>query len=155
MAKLIWILGVGCIILTVRGVMGYRTTKMRRDSQRTQNLYYQNLANNAAVVHRLCAAVEAEEIKEAVLAYALCRADPSIDSPESLAQAVEAFLFKAFGCHVDFDVEDALETMTRLDLWADRDSFSPLSPEKAVRLLDEHWNQKRSLDYHESQLLRK
>ncbi len=152
LSKFIWILGVGFVVLTVRGVLGYRTTKLKRDSQRTQNLYYQNLANNAAVVHRLCASVEAEEVKEAVLAYALCRADPGVDSRETLARSARTYLLSTFGCSVDFDVDDALETLTRLGLWEDRDTFRPMAPRDAAKRLDEHWKHKRSHGYHESQL---
>ena len=152
MSKLIWVIGIGLIVITVRGILGYRSTRMRRDSQRTQNLYYQNLANNAAVLHRLCDAVESEELKEAVLAYAFCSGPDAqrITSPQTLADAVERYLADTLGCTVNFDIDDAIETMTRLGLWRDSDTLTPRDPETAVSLLDKHWRERRSLRYHES-----
>ena len=153
-SKLVWIIAFGCVVLTARGILGYRTTRLRRDSQRTQHLYYQNLANNASVLHRLVAALESEELKEALLAYAFCRASPRgvIDGPRSLADAVENYLDAHFSCRVDFDAEDALETLTRLKLWQDQAAFRVLPPDEAIALLDDHWRGGRSREYHETQL---
>jgi len=71
-SRLLWILLVGAGALCVRTVLGYRNVRARRDLQRTSNLYYQNLANNAGVIHSLISMVAQEEFKEALLAYAAC-----------------------------------------------------------------------------------
>lgn len=147
--QMAWVILAGSAILAYRAVMGYRNARIHRDSQRTKHLYYQNLDNNAGVVHMLVGMIAQEEVKEALLAYVFClEAGHEHRSDGELDRAIEAFLEKSFGVPVDFDVTDAVETLDRLNLWADREAFRVQPPSEAVGILRDHWRQRRSIDYH-------
>jgi len=135
--------------LSVRSILGYRRAKLRRTSQRTHHLYYQNIANNAAVLDLLVTSICHEEIKETLLAYAVLAADgtPPGDAA-ALSRAVEAWLTRNFHVAVDFDVADALESLDRLGLWADRGAMRPLPIEAAIAALEERWHDRSTEDYH-------
>ena len=72
LGKLAWIVLVGTAMIGYRTFAGYRRARSSRDSQRTKNLYFQNLSNNGAALATLIAMITQEELKEAILAYALC-----------------------------------------------------------------------------------
>lgn len=158
LSKLMWVLLFGCIVLLVRTVLGYRSARMKRDSQRTQHLYFQNLGNNAGVIHSLASMIAQEEIKEALLAYAVCLSAGRKDarmalvfSHGELRSRVEDYLQRRFGITLQYDAADALETLDRLSLWEDRAAFRVVPPDQAVDRLGAHWRNRRSLHYHEMQ----
>lgn len=121
---LLWVVAAGLAVLAARSFFGYKAARATRDSRLTRHLYYQNLANNAAVVHSLVTMVAQEELKEAILGYALARAAQD-DSTEGQALALRAelgprvrgWLRRRFGVEMDFDCRDAIETLERLGLW--------------------------------------
>src|SRR5690606_40914785 len=59
----------------------------------------------------------------------------SSDPPADLKAAAEAWVQRAAGVSVDFDVEDAMETIDRLALWHDRDRLQLLPPGAAAEAL--------------------
>ncbi|WP_143027170.1 TMEM143 family protein [Rhodospira trueperi] len=82
----------------------------------TDNLYYRNVCNNAAVFDFLLGTAEDQEFKEALLAYVhILRADQPL-TPAGLKDAVEAWLSATFAIRVEFDIDDALDKLARLDL---------------------------------------
>lgn len=133
LTQILWVLLVGSIVLFVRGFFGYRHARLRRTSQRTHNLYYQNIANNAGVIHTLVSMVCQEEFKEALLAYATCR-DPAraIDSPAALGRHADRYLHERLGVRAKFDSPDACRILHRLGLWSDAGAFTPLPPDAAA-----------------------
>ncbi len=136
LTKLLWILIIGLGTLTVRTVLGYRRAQDRRDFERTRNLYYQNLTNNLGVVNSLVHLVLDEELKEALLAYALCASPSGGPADEGdLARRAQRYLADRLAIRVDFDTPDALQTLTRLNLWSDRTSFQVVPPAEAVQRL--------------------
>jgi len=137
-------------ILTVRGLMGYRSARERRDSQRTRHLYYQNLDNNLGVIHALVGMIAQEELKEAFLAYAFCHAGAgALRGVDDLRRRIESYLNERFGVQVQFDQADALDTLQRLDLWNDRAGLRVLPPDVAVDRLRAHWRARRTAHCHE------
>ncbi len=147
--QMAWVILAGSAILAYRAIMGYRTARIQRNSQRTRHLYYQNLDNNAGVIHMLVGMIAQEEAKEALLAYTFClETDHTHRSPQDLDRRIETFLHESFGTSVDFDVTDAVETLDRLNLWADRERFRVQAPADALGILRDHWQQRRSIDYH-------
>ena len=139
-------------LMMIRSFFGYRRTRFKRDSQRTRSLYFQNMANNTAALHKLIAMITEEEIKEAALASALLweqgvRSE-RLESVAALKAAAEQFVRDEFGASVNFDVADAIETIDRLALWADRAELCLLSPETAEAALLEHRASRRSWSYH-------
>ena len=149
LGQLLWVVLIGAVTIAVRTFMGYRRARSNRDWQRTRHLYFQNLSNNEAAVHRLIAMIAGEETKEAVLAYAFCRnsVEP-IGSELELRTRVESYLRSQFAVKVDFDAPDAIETLTRLKLWSDPRAFSVVNIDSALGQLRSHWRQRRSGCYH-------
>jgi len=146
LSQAMWVLLFGAGLLTWRTVHGYRNARLHRDSQRTRNLYFQNMANNAGALHLLTSMIAQEEIKEAALAYVTClvsgsrptgedEAGPIRDSDE-LRRRVEHVLRREFDVEVEFDVNDAISTISRLSLWRDRDGFRVLPVEEATAALE-------------------
>lgn len=156
--KLAWLLIVPLGGLAIRSFFGYRTAKIHRESQRTRNLYYQNMASNAAAIHTLVSLISQEEIKEALLCYGVCqaRADKGLDAEDAdaIAEAAREYLRDRFGIEVQFDVRDALETLDRLGLRVGAIGSRTVLPlREAVAHLVEHWTARRSEGYHEAMVL--
>lgn len=150
-SKLLIVLGVGMLTLATRSILGYRRARLNRDWQRTRHLYYQNLANNGAALHAILAMIMQEEIKESVLAYALCAAaNIPIRSAADLREAADAFLAEKFDVQCAFDADDAIESLDRFDLWVDRGVFAVVPPAEALERLRRHWAARRSAGYHAS-----
>ena len=141
LTKLLWVVTIGLATLMVRTFLGYRRARINRDWQRTRHLYYQNLANNAGVIHKLVAMIAQEELKEALLAYAFCAAPGStaLRKPEELDRRIETYLLQRFGAQVDFDGPDAIRTLERLELWNDRTALRVVPPQQALGRLRQRW----------------
>jgi hypothetical protein len=144
----LWVLIVGMLGLSVRSFFGYRSARHHRSSQMHHNLYYQNVANNAGVLHLLLGSIAQEELKEALIAYAVLHGRGDIADVHALETAVEGWLHDEFAIDVDFDGPDAVETLDRFELWADRERWQVMAPRDAIALLDDHWRHRRSLRYH-------
>lgn len=141
------LIGFGGLLL--KSVLGYRRTKQHRTGQRTQHLYERNLANNAAVMHTLVRMIRQEEVKEGLLVYAMLASDRApTDSDEAIDRHVEDWIRETFGREIDFDCPDALETLDRLGLWADRASRAVVPPSEAMERLNTHWSTRRTRAYH-------
>jgi hypothetical protein len=147
-SNFLWLVIVAMLGLSVRSFFGYRTARKHRLSQMTHNLYYQNVANNAGVVHQLLGSIAQEELKEALIAYVILRSEPRIDDVQALEDAVQDWLHDTFAVEVDFDGPDAVETLDRLGLWANRGRWQVMAPADAIAQLEAHWRQRRSRGYH-------
>lgn len=148
---LLYVLALPLAGLSWKTFSSYRRALKDRDSDRTKHLYYQNLANNASVIHMLATNVAQAEVKEAVLCYAICslgKLDGGHGRIRRLDDEAERYLSAKLGISVNFDVHDALETMDRLELWQDRDSLRVVPPEQALTILDDHRRHRRSANYH-------
>lgn len=82
----------------------------------TDNLYFRNVCNNAAVFDYLLGTAEDQEFKEALLAYVHILAAPGPLDAAGLKARVDDWLLDAFAVTVDFDIGDALDKLRRLDL---------------------------------------
>jgi hypothetical protein len=147
-SNFLWVAVAAMLGLSVRSFFGYRSARHQRTSQMTHNLYYQNVANNAGVLHQLLGNIAQEELKEALIAYVMLRSHEGIDDVRALEDVVEAWLHETFAVDVDFDGPDAVETLDRLGLWTDRERWRVMPPAEAIAELDKHWRQRRSLRYH-------
>jgi len=142
--------------LSFRSFFGYRRARHLRVSQRIYHLYHQNLAGNAAVLHLLLSVVTTQEIGEALLLYAHLAGRPNErDAAEWETAArldIERWLLERFDSHVSFEIDDAIETLDRLQLWRDRSRLNVLDPASAVEHLHAHARERRTADYHLRQL---
>lgn len=128
----------------VRSMFAYRTnTKRRYMLNMAQNLYYQNLDNNAGVLLRLLEEGEQQEAIEAILAYyatAIALRDRGPLSLEAIDLECERLLKEATNIEIDFDVERTVRTLAQLGvLEANQDGWSALPPDKARKSLDATW----------------
>ncbi|MBW7904278.1 MAG: DUF3754 domain-containing protein [Phycisphaerae bacterium] len=149
LGTLVWVIVVPLVGLVWRTVMGYRRARRLRSSQRTHHLYYQNLANNAGVIHTLCHMIAQEELKEALLLYAFCAADrPRATTRAELHAEINAFLRSELAVDSTFDLPDADETLTRLDLWEDAAAGRAVPPQLAIERLERRWRSRGGVAYH-------
>jgi hypothetical protein len=107
----------------------------------TKNLYFKNLDNNAGVFHRLVDYAEEEECKEAFIAYSFLLTSPDPVSDEELDRQIESWFEDAWGCTLDFEIDDALRKLIDLQLVLDSDGLLSAQPlYKALGLLDKRWD---------------
>ncbi|MEM6990293.1 MAG: DUF3754 domain-containing protein [Myxococcota bacterium] len=148
LGQLAWAGIVALCGLSIRAFFGYRRAQHARASQMTHNLYYRIVANNAGVLELLLGNIGQEELKEAVLGYALLLHRKEITKVDELERAASAWLEDTFGVTVDFDATDAVETLDRFRLWDDRATLRPVDPAEAHRRLAEHSRDRASRHYH-------
>jgi hypothetical protein len=149
LSNLLWAVLFGAAMLTYRTFMGYRRARTNRDSQRTRQLYYQNLGNNGAALQTLVSMIAQEELKEAVLAYALCHGPGERSwTTADLAARVATYLSERFAVAVDFDAPDAVESLERLNLFRSTLALRVLPCDEAEQRLHQHWADRRSAAYH-------
>ena len=128
----------------VKSVLGYLQTKNNYQLSLTRNLYYQNLDNNAGVLFRVLDEAEEQEIREAILAYALLRRRSPKEgwSDQELDLQSEEFLNGILDFKVDFEVHDALAKLARLGCVerAEEGRWRAVSIEHAIARLDRTWD---------------
>jgi hypothetical protein len=106
----------------------------------SDNLYFRNIDNNEGVITRLIDEAEEEEHKEAIIAYTFLLEEPGL-TQAVLDERAEAWLRERFDVDIDFEVDDALAKLTRLELLRTEDgalSVVPLS--NALAVLDKKWD---------------
>jgi hypothetical protein len=137
---------VGTLLLVMagyfmKGLSGYKNTKLNYMQTLSQGLYFKNLANNASVVYQLLRLAEDEEIKEALLAYHFLYKSEKPLSMEELDNQVEQWFKDKFDRNFDFDVEDGLVKLKKLGLVkSSKDTLKALELEKAIALLNKRWD---------------
>ena len=113
-----WGLVGGTLGYGVRSVFGYLNTKQKYQLNLTQSLYYQNIDNNAGVLHRMLDEAEEQENREAILAYFFLwqEAPPDGWSVQELDERIETFLRVEAAREIDFEVGDALAKLERFKI---------------------------------------
>jgi hypothetical protein len=158
------VLGVTCGY-GVKSFYGYLQTKQKYQLNLTESLYYQNLDNNAGVMSRLLDEAEEQENREAVLAYyflwrKLDKRGSTDDelgwksraqqntfpaggfTAEELDQRIEQFLSECLGRAIDFEVDDALAKLLRMNLVRQLAGgrYVAVSLAEALKTLDTAWD---------------
>jgi len=134
----------GTVGYGMRSFYGYLRAKEKYRLNLTQNLYYQNLDNNAGVLFRLLYDAEEQEFCEAALAYFILWHE-SGGRPQTLPELDEATeaILAGHGCgHVDFEASDALEKLRRWGLVekADGQHYQVVPIDEALAKLDAAWD---------------
>jgi Protein of unknown function (DUF3754) len=110
--------------------------------QLTDNIYYRNVNNNSGIFNYIIGEAEEQDWKEALLGYyGLLTAQAPL-TREALGTRITELLARAFGISADFEIDDALARLRRLDLLNETDggfSVSPLAD--ALTRLDKEWGQ--------------
>jgi hypothetical protein len=84
----------------------------------SENLYFRTLADGPGVIHTLLSAAEQQEVAEVLLAYRFLLAEPVGGTGTTMAQldaAVEDWLRRTCHLDIDFEVDDAVAKLRRLD----------------------------------------
>ena len=122
---------------------GYQNTKTVFSLRLTQSLYYQTLGTNLSVLFHLLDEAEEQECREALLAYYYLwryAGDKGWDA-KSLDDYVEMDLERLANLKVDFEIDDALGKLERLQLVtkvADRYVAVPMA--QALAAMDHAWD---------------
>jgi hypothetical protein len=108
----------------------------------TDNIYYRNVNNNSGIFTYIIGEAEDQDWKEALLAYygLLTAAAPL--THEALYARIEQLLAHKFGVSADFEIEDALVRLKRLDLLIEAGTgLSVLPLADALARLDKEWDE--------------
>jgi hypothetical protein len=107
----------------------------------TDNIYYRNVNNNSGIFTYLIGEAEDQDWKEALLAYFCLLTAPAPLAREELDARIEALLARAFGVAAEFEIDDALTRLKRLDLLAGTDGRLAVPPlADALARLDKEWS---------------
>jgi Protein of unknown function (DUF3754) len=119
----------------------YQRQSLKYQKELTDNVYYRNINNNAGIFDYIIGAAEEQECKEAFLAYYFLSTSPTPLTEDELDQRIEKWLLDKFSIDIDFEVDDALSKLERLELLRrDGDRLSVPPPEDALVRLDYHWD---------------
>jgi hypothetical protein len=140
LAALSGLFALGAFLLRQWG--NFHRQSLIHQKQLTDNIYYRNVNNNSGIFNYLIGEAEEQDWKEALLAYygLLTAAEPL--TREALESRIEELLARAFGVSADFEIDDALARLKRLDLLGEtggRFSVPPL-PDALTRL-DKEWQE--------------
>lgn len=138
-----WGLVGGTLGYGVRSVYGYMNTRQKYQLNLTQSLYFQNIDNNAGVIHRMVDEAEEQDNREALLAYFFlwrATAPAGCTAPE-LDATIEAFVAQEIHQPVDFEVSDALDKLARWELANsdDQGRWRAVPIDEAIERLTRRW----------------
>ena len=122
---------------------GYQVTKQTYSKMLTESLYYQSLDNNLGVITQIMDEVEEQECRETILAYFyLWKHAPAEGwSSEQLDDYVEMELEGKLNLKVDFEVDDALAKLEKLQIVTRQgDKYRAVGLDKALERLDYRWD---------------
>ena len=142
-SKFTWFMvAVGAFSYGLQSFLGYRRTKAEYVYSMTQQLYYQNLDNNAGVFCRLIDEAEDEETKEVILAfYFLWRDADQPWTPDRLAAQIDKLLREQTGDGCRFQAREAIAKLERLGLLTDSDRLQAVAPAEAMQRLADRWKE--------------
>ena len=119
----------------------YKNRKIQFMKLLAENLYFKNLDNNAGVFHHLIDVAEEEECKETILAYYHLLTSTQPMSANDLDDKIEQWFADKFECSLDFEMQDALDKLIRLELIQENNGMylaKPLS--ESNKQLDSLWD---------------
>jgi Protein of unknown function (DUF3754) len=139
LAALSGLLALGAFALRQWG--NFHRQSLIHQKQLTDNVYYRNVNNNSGIFNYIIGEAEEQDWKEALLAYySLLTADAPL-AREALYPRVEELLARVFRISADFEIDDALARLSRLDLLGETDGrLSVLPLADALARLDKEWN---------------
>ena len=128
----------GYLIKTIRSFL---TMKMKYIKQLTQGLYFKNLDNNTGVFDAVMGEAEEQEVKEAMLAYYFLRVMGPMDEL-TLDRVVEEWFRLKLSIVLDFEVDDALHKLHRLELASEGPDgkWEAIPLPDALRRIDYLWD---------------
>lgn len=105
----------------------------------TKNLYFYSLANNLSTLTYLADTAEAEECKEALLAYFFLLAKGA-SSREALDKTIEDFILNKYKIPMDFEITDGLDKLQKANLLNNSNTLIAAVPlNEAVIAVKQQW----------------
>lgn len=133
------LVAVGAFVMRQR--LKYEAQTLRYQKRLADTVYFRNLANNAGVIDLLAGAGAEQEVKEALLAYAVLRKAGRGLTRAEIDAGAEAFLREHFGLNVNFEIHDAMEKLLRLNLVTRTgETYEAAPPAEALERLDAAWD---------------
>jgi hypothetical protein len=124
-----------------RQINKFKNRKIKFMKALSDNLYFKNLDNNAGVFHHLIDAAEEEEVKEAILAIFFLMTENRPMEKSELDRHIEKWFENRWNCRINFDIDDALKKLERLDLITrDGNAWQCRPLAEAKRRLDHTWD---------------
>ncbi|HZV22021.1 MAG TPA: TMEM143 family protein, partial [Hyphomicrobiales bacterium] len=114
----------GAIGAIIRSVSSFLNTRTRYMAKLAKSLYFHNIASNQSVLTLLTDDAEEEDIKEAVLTYALLLRHGHLGLDRVKYEA-ERFLMDEFGVACAFDIEDGCVHLRKLGLLVEDEHGAP------------------------------
>jgi hypothetical protein len=140
LAALSGLLALGAFLLRQWG--NFHRQSLIHQKELTDNIYYRNVNNNSGIFNYIIGEAEEQDWKEALLAYygLLTAAAPL--TRETLGARITELLARVFGVSTDFETDDALARLKRLDLLGETDGrFSVLALPDALARLEKEWEE--------------
>ncbi len=125
----------------VRQIGKFKNRKIQFMKALADNLYFKNLDNNAGVFFHLIDAAEEEEFKEAMLAFFFLTVENRKMTRVQLDRCVEDWFAEKWDCQLDFEIDDALKKLERLELAIrNADTIRAVPLEEAKTRMDVIWD---------------
>lgn len=139
LAAMSGLLAVGAFVMRQR--LKYETQTLRYQKRLADTVYFRNIANNTGVIDLVVGAGEEQDVKEAYIAYWILRCAQQPLEKEEIDRRAEEFLRTRFELELDFEVQDALDKLERLDL-VERNgaAYAARSTSEALNTLDARWD---------------
>jgi len=139
-AALSGLAALGALIMRQR--LKYERLSLKYQKQVSDHVYFRNISNNAGIFDYIVGAAEEQECKEAFLAYYFLLVASRPPDQETLDARIEEWLATTFGVDIDFEVDDALAKLQRLELLRrEGEGLSALPLDEALVVLDRIWDQ--------------
>ncbi|ADP71410.1 hypothetical protein Rvan_2185 [Rhodomicrobium vannielii ATCC 17100] len=114
----------GAVGAIIRSFTSFLNTRTRYMAKLAQSLYFHNIASNQSVLAALNDDAEEEDIKEAVLTYALLLRYGHLGLEATKIEA-DRFLKTEFSIDCDFEIEDGCRHLRKLGLLVADDAGAP------------------------------
>src|SRR5580704_10207384 len=138
LAALSGLFALGAFLLRQWG--NFHRQSLIHQKQLTDNIYYRNVNNNSGMFTYIVGEAEDQDWKEALLAYYCLLTAQAPLTREALDARAEALLMHEFGVSTDFEIDEALARLKRLDLLTETDSrFSVPALDDALVRLEQEW----------------
>lgn len=120
----------------------YQKTREKFRSLVAKDMYFKGLANNESVLTYIVDMAEEQEVKEAICAYMFVLQSSVPVNEEQVDDHIEQWLKNTFGIDIDFEVDDALAKLEKMNL-LHVDSNGFLSVEgvnSSLIIMDDYWD---------------
>jgi hypothetical protein len=127
------LIALGVSIVALAGYLwkqysSFRNRKLKYTQALTENLYFKLLDNNAGAMYRILDDAEESECKESLLAYYFLLVSDRPMTAKELDEAVENWMAKQLSCRLDFEIDDALAKLLKLELATSDGEFWQATP---------------------------